>query len=94
MMRNTLPPLLQQLVAPTLQLRHDSLDASNLLDGLQSRVRELRHGVSGVIFYAPFELVQNFDGGTQLDYCRFAHGQTWMPCERLTASVRRCRGFR
>ncbi len=35
MVRNTLPPLLLELVSPTLQLRHDSLDASDMFDGLR-----------------------------------------------------------
>lgn len=51
MMRNTLPPLLQHLVAPLFQLRGDSLDARGLFNGphlgspgrlvVQSHVRHL-----------------------------------------------------
>ncbi len=62
LVRNTLPPLLLQLVSPALQLRHDSLDASDLLDCLrfdacgiivtQARVRQLHRGVGGVVIYA------------------------------------------
>lgn len=104
MVGNTLPPLLLQLVSPVFQLRHDRREASDLLEALrfdtcgvivaQSRVRELRHGVRGVILHASFELLQNFDGSAQLGCCRGLHGQTWMPCECWPVGVRRCRSFR
>jgi hypothetical protein len=72
MMRNTLPPLPLQLVSPALQLRYDSLHASDLLDDLrfdargiifaQSRVRQLHRRVRSVVIYALLELFQHFDG--------------------------------
>jgi len=59
MVRNTLPPLLLQLVSPAFQLGHYRLEASDLFDGLpfdprgivvtQSRVRQLHQGVGSVV---------------------------------------------
>ena len=57
-MTDTLPPLLQHLIAPVLQLRGDCLDARDLFrrshfdaSGVVStewRFRELHHGMFGV----------------------------------------------
>src|SRR5436190_10052838 len=83
MVRNTLPPLLLQLVSPAFQLGHYGLEASNLLDGLpfdprgmvvtQSRVRQLHQGVGSVFINALSELLQHFDRGAQLSGCRCLH---------------------
>ena len=45
MMTNTLPPLLQQRVAPVLQLRGDGLDARGLLNRPRSDARGQLVGV-------------------------------------------------
>ena len=83
MVRNTLPPLLLQLVSPAFQLRHYGLEASNLLNGLpfdprgmvvtQSRVRQLHQGVGSVLIKALSELLQHCDRGAQLSGCRCLH---------------------
>ena len=67
MMRNTLPPLLRQFIPPSLQLGHDSLNASDLLSSLrfdtcgiiatQGGVCQLDRGVGGVMIDALFELL-------------------------------------
>lgn len=73
MMTNTLPPLLQQLVAPVLQLRGDGLDARGLFNrphfdasGVVStewRFRELHHGMFGVGIEPFTEFCEDFYGG-------------------------------
>ncbi len=73
MMRNTLPFLLQQLVAPVLQLRGDGLDAGGLFNrphfdarGVVSaklRFRRLHHGMSGMDVETFAKLCEDFDGG-------------------------------
>ena len=73
MMRNTLPLLLQQLVAPVLQLRGDGFDAAGLFNrphfdapGVVStewRFRQLHHGMFGVGVETFAKLCEHFDGG-------------------------------
>src|SRR6266540_633677 len=103
MVRNTLPPLLLQLVSPAFQLRHYGLEASNLLNGLpfdprgmvvtQSRVRQLHQGVVSVLINVILEPLQHFDGCAQLSGCRCFHGQAWMLCECLRVEDCRCALF-
>ena len=83
MVRNTLPPLLLQLVSPAFQLRHYGLEASNLLNGLpfdprgmvvtQSRFGQLHQGLGSVFIKARFKLLQYVDRGAQLSGCRCLH---------------------
>ena len=73
MMRNTLPPLLQQFVAPVLQLRGDGLDAGGLFNRVDFDTpgvmraewgfRQLHHGMFGVGIETLAKFVQHFDGG-------------------------------
>ena len=73
MMRNTLPLLLQQLVAPVLQLRGDGFDAAGLFNrphfdapGVVStewRFRQLHHGMFGVGIETFAKFCEHFDGG-------------------------------
>ena len=94
-LRNTLPVLLPQFVSPAFQLRHDGLDASNLLDGLGfdargiivsvPRVGQLYHDVRCMIINPFFEVLQHFDGSAQLACGWCSHRQTWMPGECLGA---------
>ena len=73
MMRNTLFPLLQQLVAPVLQLRGDGFDAGGLFNrahfdasgvvSTERRFRQLHHGMFGVGIETFTEFCENFDGG-------------------------------
>jgi hypothetical protein len=77
MLCNTMPPVLPEFVPPTLRLRHDGLDASDLLDGLcfdargcvvaASRFRQLHRVEGRVIVYALFELLQHFNGRADLN---------------------------
>lgn len=72
MMRNTLPPLLQQFVTPKFQLRGDGLDARGLFDGphfgscggflTQSHVRQLGDRTSGGFIDSFAEHFQKFNG--------------------------------
>jgi len=72
MMTNTLFPLLQQLVAPLLQLRGDGFNAGGLFNradfdasGVVStewRFRQLHHGMFGVGIETLAKFVQHFDG--------------------------------
>ena len=88
-----MPPVLPEFVSPTLELRHDGLDASDLLDGLRfdargyvvaaSRFRRLHRVEGRVIVYALFKLLQHFDGSADLGCGWRSHNQTWMPCECL-----------
>ncbi len=67
-----MPPLLQQFVAPVLQLRGDGLDAGGLLNrphfdapGVVStewRFRQLHHGMFSVRIETLAKFVQHFDG--------------------------------
>jgi hypothetical protein len=83
MMRNTMPPLLQQFVSPLFELRGDSLNLSGLFDGpdfdasgvliAKLRIREVHHGICGV-FIQPFaELFEHLDGGVDLSCGRRLH---------------------
>ena len=73
MMRNTIPFLLQQLVAPVLQLRSDGLDAGGLFNrphfdapsvvSAKLRFRQLHHGMFGMDVEAFAKLCEDFDGG-------------------------------
>jgi len=99
-----MPPVLPEFVPPALQLRHDGLDASDLLDGLSLDARgcvvtapcfRRLHRVEGrVIIYPLFELLQHFNRSADLGCGWSSHNQTWMPCECLRAGGwwRRVRG--
>lgn len=73
MMRNTLPPLLHQFVAPVLQLRGYGFDAGGLFNRpdfnspgvvcAKWRFRQLHHGMFGMGIKSFAEFVQHFDGG-------------------------------
>ncbi len=86
MLYNTVPPVLSEFVPPAFQLRHDGLDASDLLDGLcfdargcvvaASRFRQLHRVEGRVIVYALFELLQHFDGSADLGCGWRSHNQT------------------
>ena len=68
-----MPLLLQQLVAPALQLRGDGFDAAGLFNcthfdapGVVStkwRFRQLNHGMFGVGVESFAKLCEHFDGG-------------------------------
>ena len=86
MMRNTLPPLLQQFVAPLFQLRGDGPDAGGLFDGCgfdapglmitRLRILKVHHGI-GRSFIEPFaKLFQHLDGGVDLSSGWCLHDQT------------------
>ena len=85
MIRNTLPPLLQQLVAPAFQLRGDGLNAGDLLDVhyfdtcrhmiTKSRVWQFDDQVGGVVVDVLAELLRHFDGGSDLSRRRCLHSQ-------------------
>ena len=95
MMRNTLPPLLQQFVPPLFQLRGDGLNPGSLFDGsdfnaagvtiAKLRVRELYYRMCGVFVQSFAELFQNFNSGPELGGGWCLHSQTCMPCECLRA---------
>jgi len=85
MMRNTLPPFLQQLLAPVFQLLRNDVNVRGLLDcpGFDSRgiviaesgVRQLNHGM-GCMFIQPFaQLLEHFDGGADLSGGWWLHNQ-------------------
>ena len=73
MMTNTLFPLLQQLVAPVLQLRGDGFNAGGLFNrahfdapgvvSIQWRFGQLHHGMFDVGIETFTELCEDFDGG-------------------------------
>lgn len=104
MMRNTLPPLLQQLVAPVCQLRGDGFNPAHLLDGLDFnaacmvnavlRFGQLHYGILG-LFIQPFtELFEHFDGGVDLGSGWCLHNQIRIPQAGWRTSLCRCPGRR
>ncbi len=93
MMSNTLPPLLEQIVAPLLQLLRDGLNSSDLFDAhhfgaccdmlAESSFRQINDDIRGVVvdvFAKPF---QHLDGGSDFSGRGCLHNQMWMPCECL-----------
>jgi hypothetical protein len=66
-------PFLQQFVAPVFQLRGDGFNVAGLFDAsgfdvrgilvAQFSVRQLRHGMSGVLVDALAEHLEHFNGG-------------------------------
>ena len=102
-MRNTLPPLLQQLVAPVLQLRGEGLNAAYLFDFqhfdscgamvTEVCVRQLNHQIGGVVIDVLAKFLEHFNGGVDLG-CRwslhnhmFKCGRREMVCARVLADV-------
>ena len=93
MMRNTLPPLLQQIVAPLLQLRRHSLNSGDLFDAhnlgpcgdvfAKSGFRQFNDQVRCVVVDVLAESFQHLDGSSDLSGCRCLHNQMWMPREGL-----------
>ena len=85
MMRNGLVLLLQQLIAPALQLRGDGFNVGGLLDSsgfdvrgiiiAQLSMRQLCYGMSGVFIEALSELLQHLDGRAQFGGRGCLHGQ-------------------
>ena len=73
MMRNTLPPLLHQLVAPLFQLRSDGLNPAGLFDGCNLhtsgvmaakwRLPELHGGIGSALIKPLAEFIQHLNGG-------------------------------
>lgn len=94
-MRNTLPPLLQQLVPPVLQLRSDCFNAGGLLDGADFdapgvvsarwRFRQLHHGMFRVRIETFTKFGEDFDGRADLGGGGSLHNQIWMPRENVRA---------
>ena len=88
MMRNTLPPLLQQIVAPLLQLRCYGLNSADLLDVhnlgprcdviAESGFRQFDDEVCGIVVDVFAVLFQHLDGGSDLSGRRCVHNQMWM----------------
>ena len=102
-MRNTLPPLLQQLVAPVLQLRGEGLNAAYLFDFqhfdscgavvTEVCVWQLNHQIGGVVIDVLAKFLEHFNGGVDLG-CRwslhnhmFKCGRREMVCARVLADV-------
>ena len=93
MMGNGLGLLLQQLIAPALQLRDDGFNVAGLLDGsgfdvrgiivAQLSVRQLCHGVSGVFVEALAKFFQHLDGGANFVCGGYLHGQLKLAVARL-----------
>ena len=85
MMGNGLVLLLQQLIAPALQLRDDGFNVAGLLDGsgfemrgitvTQLSVRQLCYGMSGVFIEALSKLLQHLNGRAQFGGRGCLHGQ-------------------
>ena len=85
MMGNGLGLLLQQLIAPALQLRDDGFNVAGLLDGsgfdvrgiivTQLGVRQLCYGMSGMFIESLSELLQHLDGRAQFGGGRCLHNQ-------------------
>ena len=103
MMRNTLPPLLLQLVAPVLQLRGESLNAAYLFDFqhfdscgavvAKVCVWQLNHQIGGVVvdvfakFFEHLDGSANFGCGWSLHNQMFRCGCRAMVCARVLADV-------
>jgi len=85
MMRNTLPPLLQQFVTPGLQLRGDRFDACGLFNRpgfnaarllfVKLGVGRLDHRVDGVVIDVFAIFFQHLDGGADLGGGWILHNQ-------------------
>ena len=79
MMSNTLPPLLQQIVAPLLQLRCHGLNSSNLFDAhhlgacgnviAEPGFRQVNDDIGGVVIDVFAEPFQHLDGGSNVCGC-------------------------
>ena len=103
MMRNTLPPLLQQFVSPGFQLRGDRFDACGLFNrpGFNAAwllFAKLRAGrfdqrVDGVAIDVFAELFEHLDGGADLGCGWSVHNQMFrcgcrdLACARVLAGV-------
>ena len=98
-MSNTLPPLLQQIVAPLLQLRGHGLYSGDLFDVhnlgprcnmiAESGLRQFNDEVRGVAVNVFAEALQHLDGGSDLSGRRCVHNQMWMPREGVWPNRRR-----
>ena len=74
MMRDRLPPLLQQIVAPLLQLRGHGMNSGDLIDThdfgpcgdmvAEAGFRQVNDDVRGVVIYVFTEPFQHLDGGS------------------------------
>ena len=95
-MTNTLPSLLQQIIAPLLQLRCHGLNSSDLLDAhhfgpcrdmlTESGFRQVNDDIRGVVIDVFAILLQHLDGGSNLSGRRCVHNQMWMPREGVRLS--------
>ena len=84
-MRNTLPPLLLQLVAPVLQLRGEGLNAAYLFDFqhfdscgavvTEVCVWQLNHQIGGVVIEVFAKFLEHLDGGANLGCGWSLHNQ-------------------
>jgi len=93
MMTNTLPPLLQQIIAPILQLRGHGLNSGDLFDAhnlcpscdviAESGFRQVNDDIRGVVIDVFAILLQHLDGGSDLSGRRCVHNQMWMPREGM-----------
>ncbi len=103
MMRNTLPPLLQQFVAPALQLRGEGLNTADLFNFqhfdscgaviAEMCVRQLNDQVGGILvdvfakFFEHLDGSANLGGGWCLHNQMFRCGCREMVCVRFLADV-------
>lgn len=86
MMSHTLPPLLQQIVAPLLQLRGHGLNSGDLLNAhhlgpcrymlTESGFRQVNDDIRGVVIDVFAESFQHLDGGSDFCGCGCSHNQT------------------
>ena len=82
-MSNTLPPLLQQIVAPLLQLRGHGLNSGEVFEVhnlgprcnmiAESGFRQFNDEVCGVVIDVFAILLQHLDGGSDLSGRRCVH---------------------
>lgn len=97
-----MPPLVEHLIAPVLQLRGDGFNAAGLFNSADFdassvvstgwRFRQLHHGMFSMGIEPFTEFGEDFDGGADLGGGGSLHNQTWMPRDDLRVGFCRLLG--